>query len=54
MSLLQANAATTEAEVLRKENEVLKERLARLSKASIRISENLDAESVLQEVINSA
>ena len=54
MSLLQANAAITEAEVLRKENDALKERLARLSEASISISENLDAESILQEVINSA
>ena len=54
MSLLQANAASTEAEVIRKENDALKERLVRLSEASIKISENLDAESVLQEVINSA
>ena len=32
----------------------LKDRLARLSEASIRISENLDTEAVLQEVVNSA
>ena len=54
MSLLQANAAITEAEALRKENDALKERLASLSEVSISISENLDAESILQEVINSA
>ncbi len=53
MSLLQANAAITGAEVLSKENDSLKERLASLTEASISIFENPDAESVLQEVINS-
>ncbi len=52
MSLLQANVATTEAQLLRKENAALKEQLARVSESSISISENLEAESVLQEVIN--
>ncbi len=44
----------SEAEYLRKENETLKQRLARLSEASIKVSDNLDTESVLQEVINNA
>ena len=52
MSLLQANVATTEAQLLRMENAALKEQLARVSESSISISENLEAESVLQEVIN--
>ncbi len=54
MSLLQANAAITETETLRQEIDALKDRLAGLSRASISISENLGAEDVLQEVVNSA
>ena len=54
MSPLQANAAITEAEVLRQEIDALKDRLVRLSKASISISENLDTEAVLQEIVNGA
>ena len=54
MVLSQMNSATTEAEELRNELDDLKDRLFRLSKASIRISENLDAETVLQEVVDSA
>ena len=54
MSLSQVDTATTEAEALRKEHEALKNRLAGLSEASIRISENLDPEAALQEVVNSA
>ena len=54
MSLSQVDTATTEAEALRKENEALKNRLARLSEANVRISENLDPEAVCQEVMNSA
>ena len=54
MSHLQANAPITEAELLRQENDALKDRLAQLSEASISISESLDTEDVLQDVINSA
>ena len=53
MSLLQANAAITEAEILSQENDALKGRLARLSKASISISQIVDTEAALQEVVNS-
>lgn len=54
MSLSQLDTTTTEAEVLRKENEALKNRFAGLSEANVRISENLDPEAALQEVVNSA
>ena len=54
MSLLPPDEAPAEAEALRKENIALKDRLARLSEASISISGNLDTEGVLQNVINSA
>ena len=54
MSLSPADAAIAEAETLRQENEELKNRLYRLSEASISISENLDTEAVLQAVVNSA
>ncbi len=54
MSLTSENAAATEAEVLRKENDALKHRLARLTEASIRISQNLNTEGVLQCVIDRA
>ena len=43
-----------EAAMLRRENEALRERLARLSEASLRISQSLDLETVLQGVIDSA
>ena len=45
MSLSQAVYAMVESEVLRQENEVLKERISRLSEASIGISEGLDTEA---------
>ena len=54
MNLSQINSGLTDAEALRNEVAGLKDRLARLSEASIRISENLDTEAVLQEVVNSA
>ena len=54
MSLLQADTAIAEAHALRQENEALKDRLASLSQASISISESLEAEAGLQEVVNSA
>ena len=53
MNLAQVNNAITEAEALRNEVDNLKNKLARLSEASIVISENLDTEAVLQEVITS-
>ena len=46
-------ATTTETESLRQEISALKDRLATLSEASISISENLDTEGVLQDVVNS-
>ena len=39
---------------LERENEALRDRLSRLSEASLRINENLDFEGVLQEVVDSA
>ena len=36
------------------ENEALRDRLARLSEASLRVSESLDVNTVLQEVVDSA
>ncbi|MXX33270.1 MAG: response regulator [Gemmatimonadetes bacterium] len=39
---------------LTQENERLRERMARLSEASLRVSENLDLEMVLREVVESA
>ena len=39
---------------LKAENEALKERLSRFSEASLRISESLDVNTVLQEVVTSA
>ena len=43
-----------EADSLRRENEALRDRLSRLSKASIRITEHLDHDAVLQGVIDEA
>ena len=43
-----------EADSLRRENEALRDRLSRLSEASIRITENLDHDAVLQGVIDEA
>ena len=54
MSLLQADTGIAEAAALRQENEALKDQLAELSRASINISERLDLEAVLQEIVNSA
>ena len=39
---------------LKRENEALRERLSRLSEASLRINESLDPDTVLQEVMDSA
>ena len=44
----------TNAEELLRENEALRERLSRLSEASLRINESLDLQAVLQEVLDSA
>ena len=54
MALSQMNSTAHEAEALRNEVDDLKDKLARLGEASIRISENLDTEAVLQEVVASA
>ena len=54
MSRSPANATATEAEELRNENNLLKERLANLREASISVSGSLDTEEVLQDVINRA
>ena len=51
MSRSPANATATEAEVLRNENNLLKERLANLREAGIGVSGSLDTEEVLQDVI---
>ena len=42
------------ADELRAENEALRERLSRLSETSLRISESLDVDTVLREVVESA
>ena len=39
---------------LERENEALRDRLSRLSEASLRINESLDFEGILQEVVDSA
>ena len=44
----------SEACKLRRENEVLRERLSRLSEASLRINESLDFDTVLQVVLENA
>ena len=54
MVLSQMNSKATEATASGNGIDHLKDTLARLSEASIRISENLDTEAVLQEVVNSA
>ena len=43
-----------EADSLRRENEALRDRLSRLSNASLRITEYLDHDAVLQGVIDGA
>ena len=43
-----------QAENLARENQALRERLSRLSEASLRINESLDVETVLQGVLDSA
>ena len=42
------------SEELKRENQVLRERISRLSAASLRISSSLDLGTVLQEVVDSA
>jgi two-component system KDP operon response regulator KdpE len=44
----------TDVEQLRKDNDALRDRLSKLSEASLRISDDLDFEAVLQEVVDSA
>ena len=43
-----------EIDELRRETAMLRERMSRLGAASLRISENLDLDSVLREVVDSA
>jgi hypothetical protein len=54
MDSAQMATVLSEAASLKQENEVLKERLAKLSEASISILANLDTETVLQHVIGNA
>ena len=54
MNAVQRDSLVAEAEVLRAENQTLRGRLAMMSDAITNISENLDTEAILQEVINSA
>ena len=42
------------ADELRAENEALRDRLSRLSESSLRISESLDVNTVLREVVEGA
>ena len=44
----------SEASILRRENELLRERLSKLSEASLRINESLDFDTVLQVVLENA
>ena len=53
MSLSHTNATPTETEMVRREKDALKDRLTRLREVSINISECLDTEAALQDVINS-
>ena len=54
MLLADQTGELTETARLRQENNALRSRLSRLSDASLRISESLDTNAVLQEVIDSA
>ena len=52
--LRRPGVALEEAAMLRRENEALRDRLSRLSKASLRINQSLDVDTVLQGVIDGA
>ena len=52
--LRRPGVALEEADSLRRENEALRDRLSRLSEASLRISRSLDVDTVLQGVIDGA
>ena len=60
MTLLQADTAIIETDALRetaalkRENEALKERFSRLTRASASICESLDTEYILKEIIRNA
>lgn len=53
MQTTRTNCPHGEVDELRREVADLRQTLARLSEATIDISENLDTEAVLQEVVNS-
>ena len=53
-ALRRPGVALEEAAMLRRENEALRERLSVLSEASLRISQSLDVDTVLQGVIDGA
>ena len=54
MSSCRMHEGDTEADQLRRQNAELRNRLTKLSEATLRITENLDFDAVLQEVIDSA
>ncbi len=54
MELTEVRNANADLETLRTEVDELRERLMRLTEASISIFENADSDSVFQEVVNSA
>ena len=54
MVLSEMCISTSETEALQREVAELKRTLAKMSEASIGISDNLGTEAVLQEVVNSA
>ena len=53
MITMQSNAKTNETAALRQEIDGLKDRLARLSEASIGISQNPSVEAALQQIAES-
>lgn len=54
MALLQHKPDTSTAEALRKENQALRERLSQLTTATTEISQRLDPDPALQELVERA
>ena len=54
MIVSQADDPIAEAKLLRQENEALKERLAELSRASIGVSDHLESDDALQQIVRNA